>query len=184
MLTEDPTIKNLRRSGKYFVYSLWIQNQMVDLLILHKHPRIVSSFVNNSARVPYTMTKERLKYWQLDFKAIKEEFVSTFSGLLDSSEKKDIEFVYSIRNAISHSSVSLGRSYLLYRPSGRKARIRNLRQIFSSPQRKGVSYPRVFKLDFKNDTLYTHNFNVLQKLDDITLKKIARSLNIPHSRIR
>lgn len=183
-MPEDPINKNLRRAGEYFINSLWIQNQMVDLIILSNHPRIISSFVNNPTRVPYIMTKERLKYWQLDFHPIKQEFISIFGGLLNNSEKDDIEFVYAIRNAISHSSVSLGRDYLMYRPSGNRLRIRNIRSIFSSPQRSEASVPRVFKLDFKNDALYTRNSNVLKRLDEVTFERIAISLNIPHSRIR
>ena len=183
-MSEESVDKNLQRAGEYFVYCLWIQNQMVDLIILHSHQKIIKKFVANPLVVPRTMTTERMRLWRDDFKETISKFKEIFSSFLSDSDKDDLEFVYAIRNAISHSSVSLGRDYFLYRPSGKGYRIKYLKKVFSVSPRTGFMKPIVFKLDFGNDTLYNRNFDVIKRLDESVLKRIAVSLKIPHSRIR
>lgn len=183
-MSETSIDKNLRRAGEYFVYCLWLQNQMVDLIVLHDHPRIIKSFIKNPTKVPRTMMVTRLRLWQKDFKDILDEFKEKFKNSLDEEALNDLNFILSMRNAISHSSVSIGRDYFMYRPDGRRSRITLLKKAFRSSKNPDAAKPTIFRLDFKDDALYKKNFSVIKRLDEVVFKGIAELLRIPHSRIR
>jgi len=56
------------------MYSVWLQNQMTDLIILKKHPDIIDEFIGNPLVIPSFMHKVRVNYWEKQFYTVKEEF--------------------------------------------------------------------------------------------------------------
>jgi hypothetical protein len=66
-MNTDKSVINIQRAGEYFMYTLWLQNQMADLLILNFHTEIIDDFVKYPSRIPQVMVKERDKYWQKNF---------------------------------------------------------------------------------------------------------------------
>jgi hypothetical protein len=183
MLDEDIS-KNLRRGGEYFVLSIWIQSQMADLIILKDHPRIIKRFIERPAKIPKTLRDKRMLFWQKDFGFVKKEFLRRFKNELSEQCIKDIDTIYGIRNAIGHSYVSLARNYFLYRPGSRK-KLNEFKKAFDvANPNVDASKPRVFKFDFSNDKIYLHNFAAIQRMDEVHLQSLAKSMGIPHSRIR
>lgn len=180
----DKNEVNLQRAGEYFMYSLWIQNQMVDLIILKNNPKIISNFSENLQQVPNKMFLERTKYWEKNFGKIKKEFIDLFQNFLEEQDINDLEAIYHIRNAIAHSSISLGRDYLLYKPSRGIKKEENLIKSLQIGSRDDASNPRIFKLTFSNDTQYLNDFNRIKRLDEICFKKLVNEIKISHSRIR
>ncbi len=166
------------------MYSLWIQSQMVDLIILKKHPEIIEEFVTHPTTLPSRMVDERSKYWQKNFSSVKSEFEKAFPDQLTDDARHDLSIVNHLRNAIAHSDVSLAREYLLYRPTGGSEREQKLIEELGIPPREGAADPVIFKLDFTNDERYQHHFESLTRLDEVCFRGIAESLGIPHSRIR
>lgn len=185
-MSENIINKNLRRCGEYFIYSLWIQSQMVDLIILNRHPKIIKRFIKNSSTVPYTLVKERMTFWQKSFggkDGIKNYFEKEFEDKLTKQDRDDLNTVDFFRNAIAHSSVSLGRPFLLYKPeSWRKKDL--LKKINIIKPKEKTHSPLVFKIDFTKDDFYSKNFDSIKRLDEIVIEKICVNLKIPHSRIR
>ena len=176
--------KNLTRAGHFFMSSLWIQGQMVDLIILSKHPRIRKRFIERKKRVPTIMSKERMIYWQKDFAEVSKEFVSIFNDLLTDDARKDIDTIYYLRNAIAHSHISFALDYLLYRPKGARKKVRDIIRSLGVTKRPSAASPIVFKLSFGDDAKYEKTFEVVTRTDQTHMKAVADWLKIPHSRIR
>ena len=166
------------------MYSLWIQSQMADLIILKKHPEIIEEFVTHPATLPSRMVDERSKYWQKNFSSVKSEFEEAFPDQLTDDARHDLSIVNHLRNAIAHSHVSIAREYLLYRPTGGSEREQKIIEELGILQLEGAADPVVFKLHFANDERYHRNFASLTRLDEVCFRGIAESLDIPHSRIR
>ena len=175
---------NLRRGGEIFIYSLWIQSQMTDLIILNDHPRIIRKFVDYPKTIPPTLRNNRMKYWRKSFGYIKKEFIKRFNNSLSDQALQDLNTVYFIRNAIGHSYVSLARHYFLYRPDSRRKLIAFKKSFDVVNQSADAAKPIVFKFDFSNDEIYIHNYDAIKRLDEVHLRTLAVALNIPHSRIR
>lgn len=183
-MEEDDINKNLHRGGEYFILSIWIQSQMVDLIIFHDHPRIIKRFTEQPQVIPKTLKDKRMRYWQRDFRYIKDEFLKRFEKSLSEQCRNDIDTIFGIRNAIGHSYVSLARNYFLYRP-GNKKKLNEFKKAFNMKKFDShASKPRIFKFDFSNDKIYLHNFAAIQRMDEIHLKFLSDNLGVPHSRIR
>ena len=43
----DKSDINIQRSGELCMYSVWLQSQMTDLIILKRHPEYIDEFVGN-----------------------------------------------------------------------------------------------------------------------------------------
>jgi hypothetical protein len=173
---------NIQRGGEFFIYSLWLQSQMADLIILNRYPKIVSDFVGRPERVPDLMSQERAVYWQFDFHRIKTDFTDTF--LISNLHKTDLEAVYHIRNAIAHSQISIGREYFLYRPARGETQEQNIISSLELSSVEDQSNPMMLKLSFYNDDQYMKDFSRIKRLDEDCFKGIAGTIGIPHSRIR
>ncbi len=183
-MLEDRIQKNLLGAGELFIYSLWLQSQMTDLIILSKHPKIRKRFVSRPQKIPATLRIERMKYWRKDFGVIRQEFEKEFAGSISVEAQSDLRRVYNLRNAIAHSYVSLARDYFLYRPSGKGARTRKLAKEFGVTKKADSAKPTLFKISFADDAPYLSMFAVMQRLDTVHLRSFADKLGIPHSRIR
>jgi hypothetical protein len=166
------------------MYSVWLQGQMSDLIILKKHPEFIEDFVNNPSRIPKLMHQQRVKYWEKQFHAVKEEFKQVFSDMLREDELNDLESVYHIRNAIAHSHISLGRDYMLFRPARGARQEQEIKETFGLTPIEDESDPMMLKLTFYDDDRYLHNFNQLKRLDEVCFERLSNSIGIPHSRIR
>jgi len=175
---------NIRRAGKLFIYSIWIQSQMENLIILRKNPDIIEAFITIKEVVPEKMFIERESYWKKQFAEIKREFVELFGPNLQEEDIKDLDAICNLRNAIAHSHISLGRDYFLYRPArGEKQEMKIVRSL-DIPPRENAADPMILKLSFHDDERYFKEFNRIKKLDEICFKRIADLIKIPHSRVR
>ena len=127
-LSREITEITIQRAGEFFMYSIWLQGQMSDLIILNQSKHIIPDFIANPSQVPNQMSTKRAKYWEMSFLSVKNEFVETFT--LSDQHKNDLNAIYHLRNAIAHSHVSMGRSYLLFFivPHGVKDKKRKLYQ--------------------------------------------------------
>ena len=175
---------NIQRAGEFFIYSIWLQSQMGDLIILRKYPDIIEEFITIKEVVPKKMSIERESYWKKQFAEIKREFVELFGSNLLEEDIKDLDAIYNLRNAIAHSHISLGRDYFLYRPArGEKQEMEIVRSL-DIPPRENASDPMILKLSFHDDEKYFKEFNRIKRLDEICFKRIADLIKIPHSRVR
>ena len=86
----EEATENLIRAGEIFMYTVWLQSQMSDLLILKKNPDLIAPFVANPEKVPSEMAQLRAAYWERHFGSVKEEFRSEFADMLSEQELKDI----------------------------------------------------------------------------------------------
>jgi len=183
-MEESEIKKNLRRGGEYFVFSIWVQSQMTDLIIFHDHPRIINRFIEREERIPRTLRDKRMTYWQKNFRYVKDEFLARFGNSVSSQCKKDIGIIMGIRNAIGHSYVSLARDHFLYRPSSKK-KLNEFKKAFDIiVPNSNPSMPRVYKFDFADNEVCKKNFEAIKRMDEVHLKSIATKLGVPHSRIR
>jgi len=180
----DKSDINIQRAGELFMYSVWIQSQMTDLIILKKHPEFIDEFVGNPLVIPRLMHKARVNYWEKQFHTVKEEFKQVFSGMLQEDEIIDLECVYHIRNAIAHSHVSLGRDYMLFRPGRGANQEQEIKKVFGLAPKVDQSHPMILKLTFYDENRYLYNFNQIKRLDEICFERLSKSIGIPHSRIR
>jgi hypothetical protein len=172
---------NLQRAGEFFMHSLWVQGQMVDLLILNRHSEIVDDFIKKAEQVPTPMSADRSVYWTKDFDLIKNEFIAVFD--IDDPYKEDLDAILVLRNAIAHAHVSMGRQYFLYRPRSEKKEQMMLSAL-KLDRKPNESNPLTLKLAFDDDTYYLELFARFQRLDADCFAPIAERICIPHSRIR
>ena len=173
---------NLSRAGELFIYSLWIQGQMADLLIFRERPDLIPEFLRTPEVMPSAFVELRTEAWQSDFSPTKTNFVSAFRDHLDEQDLADLDFLNALRNAIAHSHVSVGRDYFLYRP-----RSRNEAQVVGAlglQPREGAPEPPLVKLAFFDDAYYLSCFARVKRLDESCLAKVASALGVTHSRIR
>ena len=180
----DKSEINIKRAGELFIYSVWLQGQMSDLIILKKNPEYIEDFVNNPSRIPKLIHQQRVKYWEKQFHSVKEEFKKVFSNMLLEDELNDLESVYHIRNAIAHSHVSLGRDYMLFRPARGARQEQEIKETFGLTPIEDESDPMMLKLTFYDDDRYLRTFNQIKRLDEVCFERLSNNIGIPHSRIR
>lgn len=167
------------------MYSIWIQNQLSDLIILNRNKNIINDFVTIKEKIPQILKNERIIFWKKDFNDVKKDFEKEFSAELTDQAKSDLNTIFYIRNAIAHSHVSLARGFLFYVPGNQKIE-EKFRDFFSiiNKDDPNLNTPAVFKIDFSNDEIYFHNFSAIERLDEFFLKNMCEQLGIPHERIR
>lgn len=157
---------------------------MADLTILSKNKHLIQNFIENPKRVPNDLHQIRVEYWEKNFGAIKGDFKEEFSSLLTAAEVRDIEKVYHLRNMIAHAHVSVGRDYMLYRPYGGTRRAEKLIADLDLKPIEDQSDPMMLKLEFWRKEVFANASNIMVRLDQFCMKKIADHLGIPHGRIR
>lgn len=176
--------ENMVNAGIVFMFTAWLQGQMADLTILSKNKHLIPSFIENPKRVPSDFHKIRVEYWEKQFGTVKSEFKGEFSNLLTEAESKDIEEVYHLRNMIAHAHVSVGRDYMLYRPFGGIQREKKLMADLNLKPIEDQSDPMMLKLEFWQKKVFANASNLIERLDQVCMKKIAEHLGVPHGRIR
>ncbi|MGZ8252622.1 MAG: hypothetical protein ACXW1P_08945, partial [Methylophilaceae bacterium] len=144
----DKPEENMVNAGIIFMFSVWLQGQMSDLVIFKKNPQLISDFVANPNRVPNAFHEIRVKYWEKQFASVKEEFKSEFKDDLTVEEKQDIEEIFHIRNMIAHAHVSMGRNYMLLRPHGGPQKEKYLIETMKPQPVDDQANPMIFKLEF------------------------------------
>ena len=175
---------NVARAGEFFIYSLWLQGQMADLIVLKKHPELVPEFVKSPSTIPAGMSEKRAHYWEKSFSAVMAEFLKLFEHLLSSEQIIDLKSIYFLRNAIAHSHVSLARDYFLYRPWGGEKQEAEIIKALDLKPLENQSNPLMLKLSFHDDRRYLFEFDRIKRLDEICFETVAMDVGIPHSRIR
>ena len=126
----------------------------------------------------------RVAYWEKQFGPIKNEFKIEFSDQLTDGEQRDLEEIYHLRNMIAHAHVSVGRDYMLYRPFGGSRREQKLISDLNLQPIDDQSDPMVLKIELWRKDKFTNASNLIERFEQVTLKKIADSLGVPHRRIR
>lgn len=175
---------NIARAGEFFMYCLWLQGQMADLLIFRLHPEWIGPFAAMPAKVPQHVVTLRAEYWSKDFGPVRQEFEKQFRDLMSDNDRDDLKAIYHLRNAIAHCHVSIGRDYLLYRPA-RGAKVEQ--EIANTLGLKPVpdqANPTMMTMRLYRDAEYLHEFGRIQRLDEQCFKVIAAALGVPHGRIR
>lgn len=175
--------ENLVNAGILFMFSVWLQSQMVDLIIFGKNPEFVSNFVANPKHIPGDVHQLRTKYWERDFGQIKTEFLRVFSNKLSSTEIEDVEHVYHLRNMIGHAHVSIGRDYMLFRPGGAHREKAVLDALKPNPI-KDQSNPVMLKLEFWRPDTFKAFSDLMERIDQRCFARLAADLGVPHGRIR
>lgn len=181
-MNRDLAKTNVIRAGELFVYSIWLQGQMSDLIILNGRRNAIDDFINNPSYVPDWMSRERAKYWEKQFYAVKKEFTEIFT--ISAQHKDDLDKIYYLRNAIAHSHVSMGRDYFLYRPSGGQQKEKKIISAINLKSVKNQPNPLMLKLIFHDDNKYSQEFSRIKRLDEECFMAIAKKIGVPHSRIR
>jgi hypothetical protein len=176
--------ENMVNAGIVFMFTAWLQGQMADLTILSKNRHLIPSFVENPKRIPRDYHKIRVEYWEKQFGAVKNEFKEEFSSLLTEAEAKDIEELYHLRNMIAHAHVSVGRDYMLYRPIGGTAREKKLIADLDLMPVEDQSDQMILKIELWREEVFANASNLIERLDQVCMKKIADHLGVPHGRIR
>ena len=180
----DKPEENMVNAGIVFMFIAWLQSQMADLIIFKKNPDLIPDFVANPQRVPKAFHQIRVTYWEKQFGPVKSEFKHVFSEKLTDNEKNDVEGIYHLRNMIAHAHVSVGRDYMLYRPSGGPRREQKLIDDLNLQPIDDQSDPMVLKIALWRKDRFAHASKLIERFDQVTLKKISNSLGVPHGRIR
>jgi hypothetical protein len=115
---------------------------------------------------------------------VKNEFKEAFADILNDDEKKDIEELYHLRNMIAHAHVSVGRDYMLYRPSGGERRERKLLDDLQFKPIDDQSDPMILKIELWREDSYKNASDLIERIEQVTFKKVSESIGVPHSRIR
>jgi hypothetical protein len=170
-------------AGLIFIFTVWLQSQMCDLIILKKNPEFIADFVANPAQVPAQFSRLRANYWERQFGEVKKEFVEVFSDLLTEKDLNDIGQIYHIRNMIGHAHVSVGRDYMLYRP-GNTRKEQEVLATFKPEPVAGQSDPLMIKLSFWRPEVFKSLSEQVERIDQVCFGRLAESIGVPHDRIR
>ncbi len=175
----------LERPGIVLMLSVWMQSQMIDLLILKRHPSIRAEFLNSDELkpIPKLMVKERAEYTTKALQNIVKAFEESFKGLLSERCIHDLKETVYIRNAIAHAQLNTGRAsgdFLLYYPSGRSV-TKKFIDFFDLVCPENPSDPPMFTLRF-DDERYNAHWDRCIRLEEC-FRAIAKSMDIPYEKI-
>jgi hypothetical protein len=183
-MEQDRAKENLIRAGELLMYTIWLQCQMSDLIIFKDNPSLIQDFVANPKKVPSAVSEKRIAYWEKQFHQVKKEFIEKFRDLLTDTDIKDLEGIFHTRNMIAHAHISMGRDYMLYRPSGGPRKEQALVGALDLKPVDDQADPMILKLEFWRDDVYLNLFNRIKRIDEVCFERLSGSIGIPHSRIR
>ena len=109
----------LSEAGECFMYLLWVESTMCDLITLQKGGQDMVGQYNKAygnASHPSDFSTKRLELKSLSFSKIRDEFFCLWSQWKKNAVRESIERVVILRNAFSHAQVQPFRNYLLYNP--------------------------------------------------------------------
>ena len=175
----------LERPGIVFMLSVWMQSQMIDLLILKRHPEIRAEFLNSNANhpIPKLMVKGRARFTTRSFEDLVDEFTESFQDLLSSSCSRDLKETAYFRNAIAHAQINTGRAsgdFLLFFPR-REAKMKELTEFFGLVRPENPSDPPMLVLDFDEERYGAH-WDRCVRLEEC-FRAIAMNMDIPYEKI-
>lgn len=179
----DRPLENMQNAGLIFVFSVWLQGQMSDLIIFNNHPELIADFVASPEKVPVAFGKIRFSYWEKQFGEVKAEFVEAFASDISPQESEELEEIFHVRNMIGHAHVSLGRDYMLYRPAGE----RKEKAVIAALKLKPIedqSDPMMVLLQFWRPEVFNDISDKIGRLDQICFARLAAKIGVPHGRIR
>ena len=86
------------RPGIVLMLSVWMQSQMIDLLILKTHPDLQAEFLHSDASnpIPKLMVRERVDYTTESLQNIVKAFEESFKDLLSERCIHDLETAISV----------------------------------------------------------------------------------------
>jgi hypothetical protein len=85
---------------------------------------------------------------------------------------------------IAHAHVSIGRNYMLFRPHGGKEKEQRLIEAMELQPVNGQANPMVCKLEFWKRDVFKKASDLIERFDQVCLKRLSTSLGVPHGRIR
>ena len=173
----------MKNAGLIFIFTVWLQGQMSDLIILKKNPGLIADFAANPAKIPAPYHKLRASYWELQFGDVKKEFVEAFSDQLTKQDMDDIDQIYHVRNMIGHAHISVGRDYMLYRP-GNSRKEQEVLAAFNPEPVAEQSEPVMIKLSFWRPDIFKSLSDQIGRLDQECFARLAGALGVSHGRIR
>jgi len=173
----------MANAGLIFIFTVWLQGQMSDLVILKTNPHLIADFVSDPTKVPPIFSKLRVSYWERQFGDVKRELVEAFSDQLTEQDLIDIDQIYHVRNMIAHAHVSVGRDYMLYRP-GNTRREQQVLATFNPQPVADQADPVMIKLSFWRPEVFKSMSDQIERLDQGCFARLAESLGVPHGRIR
>jgi hypothetical protein len=179
----DRPEKAMVNAGLIFIFTVWLQGQMSDLILLKNNPDLVADFEASPEKIPASYQKLRVSYWEQQFGDVKKEFVKAFSGQLEEQDLKDIEQIYHFRNMIGHAHVSVGRDYMLYRP-GTSRKEPEVLAAFDPEPVADQSDPVLIKLSFWRPEVFKSLSDQIERLDQVCFARLAKTLRVSHGRIR
>jgi len=176
----------LERAGQIFITCIWIEKRLVDLIVLKKHPRLIQKVNGDSGLLPRTFVDERMRWWQKDFKDVKEEFISLFQPNKDW--RGHLEAFYEYRNILGHGHVSLYRDFVLYRPGpagkGLRRKIYGQKRVLEPTRVPGKRRNHVALLRLSDDVVFKRLSDSLTEFDEKYLAYEAKKLGLNYEKIR
>ena len=179
----DRSLENMQNAGLIFVFSVWLQGQMSDLIIFKNHPELIADFVASSKKVPEAFSKLRANYWEKQFGEVKTDFFAVFASDITPQESEMLEEIFHVRNMIGHAHVSLGRDYMLYRPAGERKEKAVIAALKLKPV-EGQSDPMMVLLQFWRPEIFKDISDKIGYLDQVCFARLAAQIGVPHGRIR
>ena len=183
MVESMETPIHMFRAGEFFMYSLWLQSQMADLLILRKDRDLVEEFMNDSSKIPQSMVKARAQFMHKDFGNVLADFKSAFEKVLNSDDVCCLNRIRRFRDMIAHSHVSVARPYLLHSPKHEK-RLEYIKKDFGLKENPNPPEPPQIALKFGEDERFLNDFELIKRIDEDCFARVAKHVGISHSRIR
>ncbi len=183
MVESMETPIHMVRAGEFFMYTLWLQSQMADLLILNKDRTLVEERMNDSSRIPQRMVMARAQYMHKNFDLVLTEFKKAFKKVLSNDDVCDLAKIRLLRDMIAHSHVSVGREFLLHSPNHR-SKLEHIKRHFALGEIPNQPEPPQMKLDFGNNDRFLNDFALIKRIDEDCFAKVAQLVGISHSRIR
>ena len=111
----------LLEAGQCFMYLLWVESMMCDLMALREGGQALVDRYNTAYGTgsnPSSFSKKRLEIKSLTFAKIRDRFFGLWpQWQRANSIRESIERAVILRNAFSHSQVQPFRNYLLYNPT-------------------------------------------------------------------
>jgi len=170
----------IERAGHILILINWIQGRLVDFIIFKKHPRALSHFIKNNSSPK--LGRERRKYWQKSFAAIRGEFASLFPNL-PSNWLPLLDDLNNKRDMIAHGHISLYRDYVLYQPDmGRKDIHKKLKGIRRAIDGR-VTKMTCFRLRF-DDKNYQAMIKGILEFDEKLFPALSKDIGINYEKIR